>query len=72
VKGAVTSSSDGLIEVSMPPQSRLHNLTVTNISSRLSAKSQLKVTPVFSGEGYQTPLRWRSRISMATKNLISC
>jgi gliding motility-associated-like protein len=51
-KGTVISSSDALIEVSVPPQARLHNVEVTNLTSYLSSKSPVKLMPVFSGEGF--------------------
>ncbi len=51
-KGTVINSSDALIEVSVPPQARLHNVEVTNLTSHLSSKSPVKVMPVFSGEGF--------------------
>jgi gliding motility-associated-like protein len=54
VEGTITSASDGSIEVVVPPQARLHNVEVINLTSKLSSKSLLKVMPVFSGEGFAT------------------
>lgn len=51
-RGSVVNVSDNMIEVTVPPQARLHNVEVINLSSRLSAKSALKYMPSFSGEGF--------------------
>lgn len=52
VKGTVTSSSSGSIEVTVPVQAVLNNVEVINLSSKLSAKSALKFMPSFSGEPF--------------------
>ncbi len=49
VQGVITSSTDFSIEVEVPAQARLGNLTVVNLASRLSAQSPLKFMPVFNG-----------------------
>ncbi len=54
VKGSVISANDLSIEASIPPQARLHNVEVINLTTNLSAKSPLKFTPVFSGQGFVT------------------
>ena len=54
VKGSVISATDLSIQASIPPQARLHNVEVINLSTNLSAKSPLKFTPVFSGQGFVT------------------
>ena len=54
VKGSVISATDLSIQASIPPQARLHNVVVINLSTNLSAKSPLKFTPVFSGQGFAT------------------
>ncbi len=54
VKGSVISATDISIQASIPPQARLHNVEIINLSTNLSAKSSLKFTPVFSGQGFVT------------------
>lgn len=65
VKGTILASSEFSIEVEVPPVARLSNITVVNLSTKLSAKSKLKFMPVFSGEGFDatklaTPLSFAS------------
>jgi gliding motility-associated-like protein len=52
VKGNIIASTEFAIEVEVPAEARLTNITVVNLSSRLSAVSKLKFMPVFSGEGF--------------------
>lgn len=52
VKGTILTSSDFSIEVEVPAQSQLDNVRVVNLSSRLSAESNNKFMPVYSGEGF--------------------
>lgn len=52
VAGTVVSSSEFGMEVTVPPQARLDNIEVINLTSRLSGKSRDKFMPVFSGEGF--------------------
>jgi gliding motility-associated-like protein len=52
VKGTVVRASVFSVEVTVPPQARLHNIEVIHLVSRLSAKSPLKFMPVYSGEGF--------------------
>lgn len=49
VQGSIITSSTLSIEVSMPPQARLGNVTVLNTVSGLSGKSPLKAVPTFGG-----------------------
>ena len=69
VKGSVISATDFSITASIPPQARLHNVEVINVSSNLSGKSTVKFMPVFSGEGFATskltaPLSFASNTSV--------
>jgi hypothetical protein len=50
VKGTITSSSDFAIEVTVPVGAKTGNVQVTNKTSGLSAKSDLKFGPFYSGE----------------------
>ncbi len=52
VKGTILTSTDFSIEVEVPAQARLSNVTVTNLLTRLSAQSKVKFMPVFSGVGF--------------------
>lgn len=52
VQGTITAASDFSLEVEVPAQARLSTVTVVNLSSRQSAKSNLKFMPVFSGEPF--------------------
>lgn len=52
VRGTIIGSSEFSIEVEVPAQARLSNVTVINLVSRLSANSKLKFMPSFSGEGF--------------------
>src|SRR6188768_3117559 len=52
VKGTIIASSDFSIEVEVPAQARLSNITVVNLSTRLSGRSGKKYMPVFNGEGF--------------------
>jgi gliding motility-associated-like protein len=75
VRGAVVGLRDNSISVVAPPQSRIGNVEVINTSSHLSARSSLKYTPDFNGEGFSpgklaTPLTFNS--SSAVFDLYSC
>lgn len=52
VQGTITSSSATFIEVTVPAQAKYHNVEVINLTTRLSAKSIVKVLPSFSGESF--------------------
>ena len=69
VKGTIVRSSDFSIEVTVPPQARLHNIEVTNLLSRLSTKSPLKFMPVYSGEGFD-PAKLGPPLSFTSANAI--
>ncbi|HZB11838.1 MAG TPA: FG-GAP-like repeat-containing protein, partial [Chryseolinea sp.] len=75
VKASIVSANDISIEASIPPQARLHNVEVINLSTNRSARSPLKFTPVFSGQGFVTskltaPLSFTS--STPIFNICSC
>lgn len=53
VKGTIISSTEFSIEVEVPAQARLSNVTVINLSTRLIAQSKVKFMPSFSGEGFE-------------------
>jgi gliding motility-associated-like protein len=69
VKGTVVSVSDVSIQVTVPPQARLHNIEVINLSSKLSAKAPLKFMPTYSGEGFD-PTKLTAPLSFASVNAI--
>jgi gliding motility-associated-like protein len=69
VKGKVLSSSEFSIEVEVPAEAKLNNVTVLNLVSRLSASSPLKVVPVFSGEGFD-PAKLATPVSISSANAI--
>lgn len=52
VPGTITASSAFSIEVTLPPQARLSNGEVLNLTTGLSAKSSLKVVPTFGGGAF--------------------
>jgi gliding motility-associated-like protein len=52
VKGKIIASTEFAIEVEVPAEARLSNITVMNLATRLSATSKAKFMPVFSGEGF--------------------
>jgi gliding motility-associated-like protein len=52
VAGEIVSASDFAIEVKVPPQARLSNVTVVNKASKLSAKSKVKFVPTFNGADF--------------------
>jgi gliding motility-associated-like protein len=52
VEGTIITSSEFAIEVRVPPQARMGNIEVINRTSGLSARSNLKFTPSFSGEPF--------------------
>jgi len=53
VRGTIISSSEFSIEAEVPAQARLSNVTVINLTSKLSSESALKYMPVYSGEGFE-------------------
>src|SRR5688572_5056070 len=69
VRGSVISVTDFSITASIPPQARLHNVEVINVSSNLSAKSTVKFMPVFSGEGF-VPSKLTAPLSFASNTAI--
>jgi gliding motility-associated-like protein len=64
VAGSIVNSSDFSIEVALPPQARLANVLVTNLASGLSAKSDLKVVPFYSGTDFD-PLKVSTPLSFS-------
>jgi gliding motility-associated-like protein len=75
VKGSVITATDVSVTATIPPQARLHNVEVINVSSNLSAKSMLKFTPAFNGEGF-APSKLTAPLSFASTaavfDLCSC
>ena len=69
VKGTVVRSTAFSVEVTVPAQARLHNIEVINLVSRLSAKSPLKFTPSYSGEGFD-PTKLTAPLSFTSFNAI--
>jgi gliding motility-associated-like protein len=69
VKGAIIRASDFSIEVTVPPQARLENVEVINLTSRLSAKSPLKFMPTYSGEGFD-PTKLAAPLSFSSVNAV--
>jgi hypothetical protein len=49
VKGTIISSTPSFIEVQVPPQARVSNVEVINLTSRRSGKSREMLVPTFSG-----------------------
>lgn len=68
VQGIITSSSDFSIEVKVPAQARLANVTVVNLTSRLSAQSPLKFMPVFNGTF--DPLKVNTPLTFTSPNAV--
>lgn len=68
VQGVISSSTDFSIEVVVPAQSRLANLTVVNLVSRLSAQSSLKFMPVFHGTF--DPLKVTTPLTFTSTNAV--
>ena len=69
VKGAIISSTNFSIEVSVPAQARLSNITVLNRASRLSTQSTIKFMSSFNGEGFD-PAKLTTPLSIARLNAI--
>ena len=69
VKGTVVRSTAFSVEVTVPPQARLHNVEVIHLVSRLSAKSLLKFMPSYSGEGFD-PTKLTAPLSFTSVNAI--
>jgi FG-GAP-like repeat/IPT/TIG domain len=69
VRGTIIASTEFSIEVEVPPQARLTNVTVVNLVSRLSANSKLKFMPAFSGEGFD-PTKLNTPVSITSSNAI--
>lgn len=69
VRGNIMSPTNLSIEVEVPAQARLANVTVFNTVTRLSAMSRLKFMPVFSGEGFD-PTKLTAPLSIASSNAI--
>ena len=69
VKGTVVRSSPASVEVTVPPQARLHNVEVIHLGSRLSAKSLLKFMPSYSGEGFD-PTKLAAPLSFTSFNAV--
>lgn len=65
VQGRIVQSTNYLIEVEIPPQARLNNVEVINLSSGLSAKSTLKFMPGFGGTPFD-PARYSTPLSYAS------
>ncbi len=69
VRGTIIASSEFSIEVEVPAEARLSNITVINLVSRLSANSKLKFMPAFSGEGFD-PTKLANPFSITSANAI--
>jgi gliding motility-associated-like protein len=69
VRGRIITSSEFSIEVEVPAEARLSNVTVVNLSSRLSGSSPVKFTPVFSGDGFDAA-KLAAPFSIASTNAI--
>ena len=69
VRGDIISSTEFSIEVEVPATARLSNVSVVNLSSRLSGGSKLKYMPVFSGEGF-VAAKLAPPISIASANAV--
>lgn len=69
VRGTIITSSEFSIEVEVPAQARLSNITVVNLVSRLSAQSKVKYMPVFSGEGFD-PTKLNTPLSITSTNAV--
>jgi len=69
VRGEIISSSEFSIEVEAPAQARLSNITVVNLSNRLSGQSRQKYMPVFSGEGFD-PTKLTPPLSFTSANAV--
>lgn len=69
VKGNIISSTEFAIEVEVPAEARLSNITVVNLSTRLSAISKLKFMPVFSGEGF-VAAKLATPLSLSSSNAV--
>jgi len=69
VRGTILSSSDFSIEVEVPAEARLSNITVVNLSTRLSGHSKQKYMPVFSGEGFD-PAKLAAPLTFSSTNAI--
>ncbi|MBA4056081.1 MAG: hypothetical protein C0490_15305, partial [Marivirga sp.] len=69
VKGTVVRSSAFSVEVTVPPQARLHNIEIIHLVSRLSAKSLLKFMPVYSGEGFD-PVKLNAPLTFTSVNAV--
>jgi gliding motility-associated-like protein len=52
VRGTITASSDFSIEVTVPASAKSGNIEVINKASKLSARSNFKFSPYYSGEGF--------------------
>src|SRR5689334_21802249 len=52
VKGAITSSSEFAIEVTVPFSAKAGNIVVVNKSSKLVGKSTLEFAPYYNGESF--------------------
>src|SRR5688572_10562916 len=69
VRGTVVRSTAFSVEVTVPPQARLHNVEVIHLASRLSTKSPLKFMPVYSGEGFD-PSKLSASLSFTSFNAV--
>lgn len=62
VQGRIIQSTGYSIEVAVPPQARLNNVEVINLSTGLSAKSTLKFMPGFGGTPFD-PTKFTAPLS---------
>ncbi len=69
VKGPILSSSDFSIEVEVPAQAKLASIRVVNLSTKLSAESDAKFMPVYSGEGFD-PSKLTTPLSITSTDAI--
>ncbi|HKZ38595.1 MAG TPA: FG-GAP-like repeat-containing protein, partial [Chryseolinea sp.] len=74
-KGNIITSSNYNIEVDVPPNARLSNIEVINLTSGLAAKSDLKFMPSFNGELFDA-VKFTAPLSIASTtelwDLCSC
>src|SRR3989337_4462814 len=64
-KGNIITSSNYNIEVDVPPNARLSNIEVINLTSGLAAKSDLKFMPSFNGELFDA-VKFTAPLSLAS------
>ena len=68
VRGTIIASSEFSIEVEVPAEARLSNVTVVNLVSRLSANSKLKIKNCFGAGSTQWRIKFRRNKSFSAKS----